>query len=319
MNTHIAGIAVANIAQSPIESLAVEPGQRELVRFLKLDGFQNYAHTADDIATLAADPLRKCISDIGIRPEDIDAILFCTECLWNNDLIQHSTDGKDTFESIRDSLLNATLVELGMCNAHPYVSAFSACSNLVTTLRVARNLIETKEHNNVLVVIAERQMPGTQRIPSNAAYVFSDMALAFLVSDQHRGYQLSHLVSHTSAAMFRTKHSGDTLQQGKELLVALSTFDEKVRHRTGRPLRDHGIVVCDNVSSMMASLVCRGLSIADRELLMPTKADYGHAFSMDGFLSLRKLRLEGKLGAGDVVSLLSVGPWALGLIVVVLP
>lgn len=310
---HAIGCSIGSAAS--IDELQVSGPDAEILAFFRKDGFSQFTRNDLDLADMATEAIFSSLAESSLEAKDIDAVLFCTESFWNTDLAILHDKNVAPHSRLREGLLRAIFLRSGLLNAYPYANWMSACANFVSTLGVASCLLDGRQHQNVLVVMADRLAPQASRIMPNGASILSDMAVAFVLGHGHRGYKIRSIVSHVAAKVFSALEQGNPQATVLEMIQSLKEFNAKIKAGTGRTLNEFGSVFVDCLNSNFLGVVCAGLKIKPEMLCSPLKARFGHAFSMDSLLALSHLEASRTLSAGDSLAFLNVGPWAFGLVI----
>jgi len=310
---HAIGCSIGSAVS--MEELEGNEVEKEILAFFRKDGFSHFTRNDLDLADMATEAIFNSLADTSVTAKDIDALVFCTESFWNTELV--ILEGKNIAQHsrLREGLLQAIFLRSGLVNAYPYANWMSACANFVSTLSLATGLLETGQHRNVIVIMADRLAPKASRIMPNGASILSDMAVCFLVGHSLQGYKIRHIVTHVATAVFAAQERGDPQARVLEMLQSLQEFGTKIKAKTGRTLGEFDSIFVDCLNSNFLGVVCAGLKIKPNSLSSPLKARFAHAFSMDSLLALFHLEATKQLSSGETLAFLNVGPWAFGLVV----
>lgn len=296
-----------------LTDLDIRPDQRRLLDHLRYDGFE-YCMVApsNSVLTMARGAIENLIEITAVEENEIDAVLFCSDSVSNG---EHAPKGLGEVSS-REEVLRLFWSEFAFKNAAIWTSGFVACANFTNSIKLAISALE-QGRSNILVVLAESRPAVMSRIPSLGGYVYSDMAIAFLVSRDKGQFTVDGVSLEMSAAMFNAFYSNKNLLQGVELVNCVKNL-RKATKEWNQPLGTFtpDLVISDNLGSMTLALVERGLGERPISLTTPTKGSIGHAFSMDCALSLMHPDVESRLLGGEQALLLNVGPWAVGALLV---
>ena len=154
-----------------VEDLAEISGNPQVIGKLKEVGLKYYRTTSKPVFEIAALAIRNFFSKNLVRPEEIDAVVFCTNSFWC----------KDEFSEYS---LSDFLLKVGLDYAYPIASSFSYCGNFLTGARTAYNYIQEGEFKNVLLVVADRVADDTTRVVPPAISIGSDAASCCLLTSQ---------------------------------------------------------------------------------------------------------------------------------------
>lgn len=244
-----------------------------------------------------------------IRPDKIEAVVFCTESIWEDQFPRTESERRPAHLRLRDELLATLFDGVGISNAAIYGNWLSACGNFTTSLTLARSLVLSGQHRNVLVLLADRLRPGATRVqPSRAV---GDAATALFLSRGH-GFEITSILSRVEASLIRLRRSQDTHIQALGLgrsLKSLAAF-LRVEHPD---LDNFDYLVVENVCDAIKRSIGSAIGVTPARLLSPSRRTYGHAFSSDLALSLMTMESE-NLRRGSRVLLLNIGAISTGVI-----
>lgn len=279
---------------------------REEVEFLMEDGFEIFIQSEYEAPEMMSQAIQETLALSGTPAAEIDAVVLGSESFWEESASSLHARGSTASDRLRDRFADA-LRRGGLEHAYPYANWLSACANFGSCLALARSLITAAQHRKVLLVLADRVTPNDCRIQQEGTFVCSDIAAACIVCDSAHGYRVNHTITHSALSLPAPRDADDDRAPLRAMTCAMRSFDAKVRAATGRRLRDYRCLVADNLHRMFLRMMCKSLDLDVKQLLMPTKAAIGHAFSADCLLSLRYLHQEGKLRDGDAIGLLNIG------------
>ncbi len=146
---------------------------------------------ASDLAAAAAE---KLLADTGLSVADVDLLLFASA---SQDLVEPATS------HIVAATLGATC---------PVFDIKNACNSVVNALQVAHALVQTGQHQRILVVTGESPSRGTrwqvrdlgQFAESFAGYTLSDAGAALLVEECPDGEGIVAQGHHADSSAWRT-------------------------------------------------------------------------------------------------------------------
>jgi 3-oxoacyl-[acyl-carrier-protein] synthase III len=283
--------------------------EREKITALKADGFTCFIQNDHSVPTMATEAIEDCLRQTHLPRRNIDAAIISTESLWDLELAVETAGEPDEHLRFRDSLLGVIL-RAGLVNAQPYGNWLSGCANSLATVDLARSLVSAGQHRCVLAVMTDRVRPEQSRIVRSEIGVYSDIAVACLVTElplRCAGYRINQVVSHSQVSLLAGGSEGDWAPHVRELVKALGSFERKIKEKTGRRLGDYSAIIADNLSSEYFSFVCHCLSIDSQRISLPSKSEVGHAFSGDWMLSLRYLQQAGHQEQGQLIAILNFG------------
>lgn len=278
---------------------------RSVLEILHRDGFEFFFSAQTDVVGLAAKAIEGCLHQSGQDPLAIDAVIFSTESFSTPARSEPSNIG------VRDNFLVHVYQELGLKNADVYGSWLLGCGNFISSLALAKALLESGAKNNILVVLSDRARGSELRIPNAGTCVFSDGAVAFLVCARAVGFQIEKLIQHIDGAIAFAKHQKNFLAHGLSLAKASTDFARKLEKASGKKIQDYPVIITDNFHHFSVRYLSDCLGIEVSRFAMPTKKT-GHMFSCDCPRSLS--HIYPGLNVGDSLAVLNVGPFGLGFL-----
>ncbi|XUY30474.1 hypothetical protein RMR21_025670 (plasmid) [Agrobacterium sp. rho-8.1] len=278
--------------------------------YLVEDGFQ-YVPVSDEYAyLLAGRAVMKAIEGGAFRPDEIDAIVLCSESFWDTEPSQ----ARRPEQVFRDGF-KSELLRIGLGHARCYGVWMARCSNFSLGIGVAMGLVSSGQCRNVLVVTADRCIPGSQRVMASGLSVLGD-ASACCVVGNHGTFQLKDV--HTTGTQQSNAQTGGG-SAAKSFLAACRQTEHQYRQRRNRSISDASVIVAENYVSSFFDILHEGLVLKGAPILTPTKSKLGHAFSSDCLFNLESLYLSSSLPQKEEFALLNFGPALLGAITLVLP
>lgn len=275
---------------------------RAAIERLKASGFRQFVDDEAGIARMATEALLDTLRQSAVPANEIDAVVIGTDSYWE-------IAGEDVADcghvNSGEPLIYCAL-RAGLLNAYPYASGMSGCANSLASLNLAASLVRCRQHTNVAVVLADRMKPGSSRIMKSDLGIFSDIAASFVVSVGHSGYQVKSIVTHACLPLLSYDSESDARSGTKQLIYALEEFRAKIETQVGT-LGQYDIVIMDNLSEEMKEFVCYALSLEPSRMRLSSKADNGHAFSVDWLLSLQSLKGTGELKPGLKIGIINLG------------
>jgi len=293
-----------------LQSVASVP--KRIMSFLTSDGFQSYSRSSNDIVEMAASAIAASLQKSRLEPHDIDAVLLSTESWWDVEDQSAGLPKVPVNIRLREGFLHETCLTLGLSRATPYGNWLSGCANFTSTLALARGLVASGQHKNIMVVLSDRASPKATRVTESGMTVFSDGAVAFIVQKGEIGFEVEDIVFHHDPALLQVHNGKNTLLHGKAMQQAANGLGAKLR-AAGRAAHSHyKMLIADNMHAMSLSFVSSGLGITRDRLETPLKP-FGHFFSADCLLGLLHFEEAAKLDRDDSIGLVNVGPAGVGL------
>ena len=306
--SYLSCIAIAGGEAFEIE---INPSQPTKVNALIDDGFQEYLSSRFDTVDLLKRAAKKSLDISNLAPEVVDAFLVITESFWDNAIEEPCSQNWPDHQRLREKILRG-FRDIELSKAVPYANWLSACGNLVPSIGIASALVQSCQHDYVLVVAADRQAEDSDRIMENGASIFSDGAAACFITKEKNEFRIIDVISHAHLPLLSTQDDENYIEFFMQTQKTLLEFSQKVTHRIDRTIGSIQYLITDNYSSSFLSIFTEILQLSPDKLLTPTKR-YGHIFSADTLWSLRDLQQKFSLREGDTVGLLNIGicTWSL--------
>lgn len=311
MKTYLSTISscTKSLKSVRIEDLDVRADQHRLFQILKYDGYANcFIDSANNLVEMARNAVLDFFEKESFTPAEIDGIVFCSDSISNGEYI----DVHEGEISPREMILKMLWDDFSLKNATLSMIGLKACANFASSVLYAASALHQGK-STILVILTESRPIQYSRIPRFGTYLYSDMAIAFVVSKTRGTFVLNNIALEESPAMFQAFFHNKNLHQGLEMMRCIQRLKD-ISRRWDEPIGStaYEIVISDNLSSMTSALVARGIGEDSAPVLSPTKRSLGHAFSMDCPMSLMHMNDTGELASGKRLLLLNVGPWAVG-------
>jgi 3-oxoacyl-[acyl-carrier-protein] synthase III len=213
------------------------------------------------------------------------------------------------------------LADVGLVNAVPYGNWLASCANLSTTLSMARGMISSGQHRNVLVVLTDRLSRFAPRLMHNGASVTSDVATSCLIGPNQGDFEVSTIAiaSAPKIARFGMQEKADLGKIVFETLKGLKRLGETFVAANGRRPGDYDLVVAGHYHTLSLQVLSDALRIDPSRLRRDARRGFGHAHASDNLLTLRQMQIAGELSPGQEILLLNTGNWAWSLVALKVP
>jgi len=232
-----------------------------------------------------------------IDPQSIDAIVYAT-CLpmngsdCNLSLFEESGDVKHVMRFPASELQ----AEYQMHNAFIIGLNQQACTGMLGSLRIARNLLLTEDGiNNVLCVTADRFPVGAKY--EQAYNLISDGAAVCRVSRETQGFRLLDVYHISNGAMV---DASDDETVGSYFNYLVRLIDELIA-RNHIAMSSIRWVVPQNTNRKAWEVLSRLLGLQVEQAFFPSMKQIGHVISADNIINLEELRSSKHLEKGDLV------------------
>lgn len=281
---------------------AVQTGLvRSPSRALREAGFA-YHHTCE-AGTSAYSLAQRCVAQLGVDLNDVDAIVYST-CLPANANLgsEAAFTSSGDVKHLMDFPASHLQHDFGMQRAQVFGVTQLACTGALAGLRLARMLINDDAGiHKVLCVTADR-FPGGAHY-EQAYNLISDGAAACLVSAQPAGYRILAAHGITNGALAR---AGDDETVGTFFSYAHRAIQETLA-RAGLSLDEIDWIVPQNTHRHAWQILSRLLPFELERIAFPTIAEVGHVISGDNLINLKHLDATAAISPGEKILLFMAG------------
>ena len=266
-------------------------------------------------AELAFKATGRALESAGLRPGDLDAIVYATSTP------DHFAPGNGVF--LQRMLGIGTI---------PAIDIRTQCSGFVYALSVADAWIRTGQYRRVLVVGAEVQSTGMDVSTEgrNTAVIFADGAGAAVLGRDEDGRGILAFDLHSDGAyaeklwvdspgsMYHPRVSAEQLAEGRHFLQmdgkevfrhAVARMPESVRAvlaAVGRGIPDLALLVAHQANLRISEMMQRELGLRDDQVYNNIQR-YGNTTAATIPIALDECVRSGRIAAGDLVVLTAFG------------
>ncbi|MGW1616073.1 3-oxoacyl-ACP synthase [Streptomyces sp. NPDC002285] len=254
-------------------------------------GWGSFHRTRRTPAELAVDSGNATLDAAGVARDEVDGLIVCTSAFPRS-----VDDHAGYLGSVLDGLgLTRTAFACGM--------TLNRCNNLLAALHLARSLVASGSHRQVLVVTADRIDDESVRLEKFA--LFTDGAASCLVSAEERGADCFAVVA--SAAAQDPAVLGVRDQIDSRLAIAVNNELERV---TGIPREKVTAVLPANLVRPLVLMKERQAGFSPQQLRMGNVERLGHCFAADPVINLADLVASGEGETDELYLLASSVPGA---------
>lgn len=267
--------------QNNIEELGGRPETDSQIDYLLKDGYQTYSNSNRNVIEMARIAIENSLADGSIQPEQVDLIIFVSECFWDRTGQSEHLDELDSTKKFRRDLYQE-IVDLGLLNACPVGSWMSGCSNMVVAIGQAQCMVDSGMANTILVVGSDRDVPGSSRMLGPPGLpprcVHADAAASLIVSNRDApGYRIENIVQHSLFSTFSTlqekKYGERLIQAAKSVNKMAGEFE----NRAPKPLNAYDHLVLQNFSGKFYDTILARFPMDKGKRFNPTKSKFGEA------------------------------------------
>jgi len=238
-------------------------------------GWFHEARPNDTSWSLAAESAAQTLSQSGIAPENIDALIVCSA---------HFTGSLDSAASGVQQLMQ----DIGITPAFVTGVTLGRCTSFLAGLKLATDLVTGCQYRQVLVVCADRYHDDIARLQSFA--LFSDGAASCLVSDT-AGQGCRFAIRGTSSGT----DPGSFDPMGRICPVMVTRVNKEIIRKTG--------VTFDQMTAFLPINIFRPVVYATetqggvpaKRLFLDNIPDRGHCFGADPLINLMDLSARNPL------------------------
>lgn len=293
----LSGISYTVGRARPLTDLArTEQAPPAVLAALQARGLSNFCDEQRPVSEILWETASASLAAAAVDVAEIDGIVFVNSPIEEKQLIR-------------------SLNEAGFHRAWLLGLNYQDCGGSEAALRVASDLVAgAGRTRRVLVFLYGRVGPGESRIGWEGETVFSDGALACVVSaasPDTGGYAIAASEVMTNPRLARYREQG--AQQARYLEECLSTL----RSVSAGALGAAGIVMADveriyatNGNRSYHNIIASTLGVRAARLETQALVRYGHVFSCDGLIGLAD---GAGCQSGQHVMLLSWSPWVMGV------
>lgn len=305
---HSIGVAVGPAI--PLAEAAGADEDAAVVEVLSAEGFRDIPIADSDVCDLARRAMIDTLTRGSIDGADVDAVIVATESFWEEGHGQALTQQRLEHLRLRDSLLQA-ITDAGLIRAYPYGAWMSACGNLGTALGLARALVVAGQHQRIMVVAAERQLPELPRFMRSGAAALGDGAASCLVQAAPApGFFVEAAVSVAAPNLVFVDPRKEFSRIVLETHRAIRRLDRDFAAKAGAPIAKADHIVAGHFHVDALKIIADTLQLAPSRLRRDGRASYAHMDAADNLLTLRQIDDADALTAGERIVLLNTGVWS---------
>ncbi len=260
---------------------------------LRAAGFSNHHICASD--ETCYELAENAFLASGIDPQKIDVIIYSTCLPLNGNLggIEQFAQSRD-IKHLMHFPASRLQAELGMGRAFVIGLNQQACTGMLGSLRVARNMLRAEpELANVLCITADRFPEGARY--EQAYNLISDGAAVCRVGREPLAFRLLAAHHITNGAMVQ---ASDDQTVGSYFSYVCQLVEETLR-RADCSLADIRWIVPQNTNRKAWDILTRLLKVEPDKAYFPSIEDTGHVISADNIINLARLTESELLQTGD--------------------
>ena len=304
----VAGIGYALGESVPIDRALEGRVSSSQLGELHARGFERIAVSAGGPLPLARRAVEALLRDHPVDPAEVDAIVYTTCSYWSDPAASSSAGG-----GLGPRVVDEVLRPTGLSRAQLRVVFLAESGNLVTAMRVARNLVTVEGRRRVLVLTADA-VPAREAeyraMPSSVA-INSDGAAAILLSSEGGALELEGISQVTSSRMLGFV-KGQGLQKYLEIIAGIRAATDRLLRDCGTTAEGYAHLLTNNYSLETLGGFADAVGIPRERLFVANVARCAHAFSADPLVSLVDCQAASPPSVGDRLFCLSTGPLTWG-------
>lgn len=299
-NESLAGIGSISYAigdRRPIEELKVFSDKESTLSSLKKKGVEYFSESTCTPAELALHAAKNTLEISGVNGADIEAIIYATTSFWEKQ-----------FYSERDIawLMN----ELGLINAYPIGVFLPGCTNVVSAMHIAVNMIRAEGCENIIVVTTDRVVPDndSKRVMWPDVTILSDAAASFMVTRKSRSDFDIVAISHKSSPFM-----WDLDYQNNFAAFLISTV--KGAQKTVKDVMESACLPPSSVRTLLTNnynipvmkMLARKCGFDEGKIYLGNVSRIGHAYSADLLINIKDALDDHPAQRGDQFLMLGTG------------
>lgn len=251
----------------------------------------------------AYDLCRGAVSPIAGKLGSITSIIYATCLTLNGNLgsNQRFTETRDV-KHLMDYPASHLQADFAMEQAAVIGLNQQACTSMLGSLRVARALLLSEDHQKeILCVTADRFPHGSYY--EQAYNLISDGAAACIVGTEPKGYRIIAAHALTNGALAQASDDetvGSYFSYSHRLLTELFQF-------SGLTMADIDWIIPQNTNVNAWVILSRLLGTEIEKVYFKSIAEVGHIISCDNIVNLQKLEQENLVKSGQRLLLFMAG------------
>ncbi|UFH48682.1 3-oxoacyl-[acyl-carrier-protein] synthase III C-terminal domain-containing protein [Pseudomonas sp. KNUC1026] len=221
----------------------------------------------------------------------------------------------DARNNLDGQWLAALAKDLQLEHADFYSVGLAGCAGFHAGLRLASAMVGAGDTDNALIMSFDQVGEALDRVYGEGTdfiYVTGDAASACVVSRQPEGlsYALPGGVQYTSNTRQIEHFSNETDMR------SLSALIKKAYRQADVTAQAINHFVCNNYTLQATQLFSQLAGLSRSKATPGQLPRYGHCFSSDNLINLKRLEDDSALHPGDQILLLSTGPFQAGACVI---
>lgn len=288
----------------PVESLTcLDDSTRKT---LAAAGLQTTSVYEGTLSGLVQELLRRILEKSERSPSEIDAVVLSTATYWQ---------GKEAYPEY----LGRALLANGLGHCKFVMSSVLACVNTANALRCARDLIDSREARNVIVLTADIAPPDDRTVYGNTSVLGDGGAGGVLSANRASGYELLQVFRHDEHSLSPTVLAGDEISVMKKVQVVLDglRLAAKKADAMAAECGEGELAACDvfianNYTKFIHTYTMNLLGLKGRRTYIENIPRTGHVFSSDNLINLADMAEAGRIYPGDRILMLGTGTHSYG-------
>jgi 3-oxoacyl-[acyl-carrier-protein] synthase III len=275
---------------------------RNVIQRLIEDGFDRFVIDERPVFAMLAEAASQTLAAADVDAARVEAVYLATESFWDvgPEPVQTAESEHRRFRVA----IQKALHDAGLQDAFVYGHWLSSCANFLPTLGTACAAVDGGSYQTALVIIGDRHPPTLARLMGNGAAVYSDVAVACLLTRERRpgSWLVGPVVSHAS---LRTDAAPTTdfAALVLETRRALAQLERRYRTSASYALATADVVVVNNFDALAVRVMTDTLGIDASKIRTDSKPLIAHGYAADNLYSLGLIAANGGHGSGRRVAL----------------
>jgi 3-oxoacyl-[acyl-carrier-protein] synthase III len=288
------GLAHALGAPGAVAELPELAGNSDAAATLHHLGLLRYARSAEAPTVLAQQSCERTLARAGLPRQAVSALLLATSSF------DRQPDLREGFAALP--------ARLGLERAMPFGLFGSECSNLLTALRLAADLVRAGGHEHVLVATTDVCGPGP-RLMGGFVSVFSDGAASCLVSRRRPGpgFVMEAVALASSPVMWDVTARANLMAYLKGSMNGAAEAVRRCLSQAGWAASGVTHFITGNYNRSVLRTYASQLGLPEEKTFLDNVGRLGHAYAADPLVNLTDLEQGGALRPGDRCLLLGSG------------
>jgi len=253
----------------------------------ELFGWGDYHKSKRDIFDLGITSAKRSLSQSLTKPNDIDAVFFCSTCFPGNEI---------DYISFNTRILR----ELNLSDAFLIGVTLNNCVSFLSSIMMACKLVECGTYKNILVITADKVYDENARL-NNFALLSDSSASCIVSKSEASGYALI-------SESFKSSDDPIDSYKGKDDPSLYLKVMGEVLTKADTNIENIQAVLSNNIFKPITQQKERKLGFSKAQLYQKNVLLHGHCFSADTLINLLDYSQDKDINNGALFMLSSDAP-----------